>query len=59
MKTKGTKTVKQFVVSEEASTALRILALQRGKKVPEILREIVEEYVARENRPKGRGRGQA
>jgi hypothetical protein len=56
MKLKGTKVVKQFVVSEEASTAVRILALQRGKKVPEILREIVEEYVAREAGRKGKAR---
>lgn len=50
MKAKELKTVKQFKISEAASRGLRILALQRGVLVPELLREIVEEYVARAER---------
>lgn len=52
----NTKTIAQFKVSEETSRRLRILAIQRGCRVGEIVREIVEEYVARENRPRGRGK---
>lgn len=54
MKTGKEITVKQFKVPAELHSRLRILAIEKGKLMPILLREIVEEYVARET--KGRKR---
>jgi len=54
--TRETVTVRQFRLDAQAHSRLRILAIERGLRMPELLRSIVEEYVARENRPRGRGK---
>lgn len=49
---KETVTTGQFKLAAEAHARLRILAIEKKKLIPELLREIVEEYVARETKRK-------
>ncbi len=54
MESKKEKCFRPFRVPVEIHQTFHSLAIGQGKKVPELLREIVEEYVARETTKKGR-----
>jgi hypothetical protein len=49
-KTTSETWIRQFPIATETARKFKSAAALAGKKIPELLREIVEEYVARENR---------